>query len=57
MKRIIIVSNRLPIQVMKQKESIKYKSSIGGLATGLRSVHNQKGSLWFGWCGIKNEKQ
>ena len=56
MVRTIIVSNRLPFQIKKQKKNITYRPSIGGLATGLKSVHSEKNSLWLGWCGIEDEK-
>ena len=55
MSRIIFISNRLPITVKKEKEAIEYQKSIGGLATGLKSYHEQSDSLWVGWPGISSE--
>ena len=40
-KRLIIVSNRLPVTVSKVDGKIEYKRSLGGLATGLASFHKQ----------------
>ena len=56
MSKIIFVSNRLPVTVIKKDKGIQYQKSIGGLATGLKSFHEQADSLWIGWTGISNEK-
>ena len=39
MPKNIIVSNRLPIQITIDKNTINLKGSVGGLATGMKSVH------------------
>jgi len=52
MSRTIIVSNRLPVKVLKDDDgSLSYKPSEGGLATGLSSVYKQGDNLWVGWPG------
>ena len=51
----IIVSNRLPLQISIENNQLKVSQSVGGLATGLKSVHKQGKSLWIGWPGIANE--
>ena len=61
-KRLIFVSNRLPVTVSKENGKIKYKRSLGGLATGLNSFHKTHNSIWIGWPGInldsiKDEKE
>ncbi|NQT27858.1 bifunctional alpha,alpha-trehalose-phosphate synthase (UDP-forming)/trehalose-phosphatase [candidate division KSB1 bacterium] len=56
MRRTIIVSNRLPVQIKLHGKEFSIKSSIGGLATGLRSVHQASDSIWLGWCGIESEQ-
>ncbi len=53
--RIVIVSNRLPITIIQEKDDLKFQDSVGGLATGLRTyLHSQKVSdyLWVGWPGL-----
>ncbi len=57
MSKIIIVSNRLPIELSK-KESSRWKfiSTSGGLATGMKSVHDHGESLWIGWLGVSSEE-
>jgi trehalose 6-phosphate synthase/phosphatase len=54
-KRIVIVSNRLPVTIEKKKGDFKYKQSVGGLATGLGSFYRSYHSIWAGWCGLTGE--
>ena len=55
MSKIIIVSNRLPIKVIKNKNSYEFINSSGGLATGMNSIHSKKDTLWIGWPGIASD--
>jgi trehalose 6-phosphate synthase/phosphatase len=55
MGKIIFVSNRLPVTISRSKSRFKYKKSIGGLATGLKSYHEQANSVWVGWPGLLDE--
>ncbi|MBK0402994.1 bifunctional alpha,alpha-trehalose-phosphate synthase (UDP-forming)/trehalose-phosphatase [Adhaeribacter sp. BT258] len=57
MPRTIIVSNRLPVTVLKKNQTIEYKTSEGGLATGLGSVYKQGANRWIGWPGIYLEEE
>ena len=52
MTKNIIVSNRLPIQISKVENSYKFIATSGGLATGMKSIHEHENSLWVGWPGI-----
>ena len=54
-KRILIVSNRLPIKISSREGSINYQTSEGGLATGLGSIYKQGNNLWIGWPGAEVE--
>lgn len=56
-KRIIIVSNRLPIRIERGDNGLNYIPSEGGLATGLKSIHEQSNMLWIGWPGIIPESE
>lgn len=56
MTKTIIVSNRLPVDLKIKANKIEIRSSIGGLATGLSSVHSQGKSLWIGWPGLTVEQ-
>ena len=52
MTKTIIVSNRLPLKIEKDKDGeLHYKTSEGGLATGLGSVYKEGGNIWLGWPG------
>jgi trehalose 6-phosphate synthase/phosphatase len=54
-KKLIFVSNRLPVTVEKKRGNLVYKQSMGGLATGLGSFYHSYQSLWTGWCGLAKE--
>ena len=56
MRKNIIVSNRLPVNVTKLENSFLFQSSSGGLATGLKSIHQKSDSLWIGWSGISSSE-
>jgi trehalose 6-phosphate synthase/phosphatase len=56
MKRLVIVSNRLPVSVEKRKGNLHFRSSIGGLATGLRAFYESYDCIWIGWPGITSDK-
>jgi len=57
MKKIIIVSNRLPVSITHSNNEITVVPSSGGLATGLKSYHSQKDSIWVGWPGIITDEE
>ncbi len=52
---IIIVSNRLPVNISKKAGKLVFKPSDGGLASGLSAL-TKSNSLWIGWPGIANEE-
>jgi len=56
MRRLLIVSNRLPVSVEKRKGDLYYKPSVGGLATGLSSFYKSHDCVWVGWPGIATER-
>ena len=55
MGKTIIISNRLPVQLQISNGSITAIPSVGGLATGMKSVHSGGDSLWIGWSGLTDE--
>lgn len=55
MSKIIIVSNRLPLNIKIEETELNIEPSVGGLATGMRSVHNAYDSKWIGWTGLADE--
>ncbi len=57
MGKLLIVSNRLPISVVKKRGGkLGFQGSAGGLATGLGSFYKSYQSLWIGWPGVTLEK-
>ncbi|MCX2679247.1 bifunctional alpha,alpha-trehalose-phosphate synthase (UDP-forming)/trehalose-phosphatase [Galbibacter sp. EGI 63066] len=56
MSRTIIVSNRLPLQVKLNNNELEVVPSVGGLATGMKSVHKEGDGIWIGWSGLTEEE-
>lgn len=56
MSKTIILSNRLPVQLQISQGRIEATPSVGGLATGMKSVHQDGESLWIGWSGLTREE-
>ena len=56
MNKTIITSNRLPLQVNIKDQKLEITPSVGGLATGMKSVHAEGDALWIGWSGIPDEE-
>ena len=56
MAKTIIISNRLPVQLQIDNDGITAIPSVGGLATGMKSVHSGGDSLWIGWSGLTEEE-
>jgi len=54
--RLLIVSNRLPMTMRVHDDAVQVQRSSGGLATGLRGVHEDTGGLWIGWPGLSTEQ-
>ena len=55
MAKNIIVSNRLPVQAKKEKADWSFTPTSGGLATGMKSFHQEGESLWVGWPGVSSD--
>jgi len=56
MSRILLVSNRLPLQINISEDELDIKPSVGGLATGMKSIHKDTDSKWIGWTGLTSEE-
>ncbi|MGM0667497.1 MAG: bifunctional alpha,alpha-trehalose-phosphate synthase (UDP-forming)/trehalose-phosphatase, partial [Bacteroidota bacterium] len=53
MSKLIIVSNRLPFRInIDKNDNPELIPSVGGLATGMKSIYKHYESLWFGWPGF-----
>jgi trehalose 6-phosphate synthase/phosphatase len=49
--RVIIVSNRLPMVIRADGDEPILSPASGGLANGLRPLHEAGHSVWIGWTG------
>ncbi len=56
MGKVIIASNRLPLNIQITEDGLTVTPSVGGLATGLKPVHQQTGSVWIGWTGLPEDE-
>ena len=56
MARLILVSNRLPVSIVKRKDKLRFQTSMGGLVSGLASFYKSYDCLWVGWPGISTER-
>src|SRR5690606_37015613 len=52
MGKTIIVSNRLPVKVLRKDDELQFTPSEGGLATGLSTIFKSGNSRWIGWPGL-----
>jgi trehalose 6-phosphate synthase/phosphatase len=50
-RRLIVVSNRLPVALAQTDEGPRLVSSPGGLVTALGPVLGERGGHWIGWLG------
>lgn len=57
--KTIIVSNRLPVRIVKEDGKLAFTPSEGGLATGLGSIYKQGDNIWLGWPGavLSNQEE
>ncbi len=50
-RKILIVSNRLPVRISREEGQISVKPGSGGLVTALAPVLRDRGGTWVGWDG------
>ncbi len=49
--RTVLVANRLPATIVATDDGARLEPSVGGVATGLKAVHDAGGGVWVGWPG------
>ncbi len=54
-KRLVVVSNRLPIMLDRQQNEWSVSPGSGGLVTALSPVLRHRGGLWIGWLGLSGK--
>lgn len=55
MPKLIILSNRLPVSVVKDGDQTRLQASAGGLASGLSSLLEEESTVWVGWHGGREQ--
>ena len=55
--RLLIVANRLPVEISQDKDKFDYKASPGGLVSGLKDSSAKISSIWIGWPGKEIAKK
>ncbi len=55
-RRLIVVSNRLPIALARQDREWTIRPGAGGLVTALAPVLRNRGGTWIGWSGAHTEE-
>lgn len=54
--RFVIVSNRLPVILKKEKNGVwRVEQGSGGLVTALDPILRERGGVWIGWPGSTDE--
>ncbi len=53
--RLIVVSNRLPVALVREDGEWRTKRTAGGLATAMDPILKRAGGLWIGWSGTHDD--
>ncbi len=56
-RRLLVVSNRLPIVLERKDSGWSLKPGSGGLVSALAPVLSHRGGRWIGWPGLPLEKE
>ena len=56
-KRLIVVSNRLPVVIGEQDGALRVSPGAGGLVTALAPVIRRGGGVWVGWPGCDDRPE
>jgi trehalose 6-phosphate synthase/phosphatase len=49
--RLVVISNRLPVSLVRQGTEWQIERSAGGLATAMDPILKRSGGIWIGWSG------
>lgn len=53
--RLVVVSNRLPLTLVRDGVGLRVEPGTGGLVTALAPVLRNRGGLWIGWPGVAGD--
>ena len=51
-QRLLVVSNRLPVNLERRRGQIHYQPSVGGLTRSLEDARQRMEMRWLGWPGL-----
>ena len=54
LRRLVVVSNRLPVALRQEQGEWKVQAGAGGLVTALAPVLRNRGGVWIGWSGASD---
>ena len=52
-RRLVVLSNRLPVTIRRSRGELKVESSTGGLVAAMAPAMEEHGGLWIGWPGAQ----
>ena len=55
MPAILLIANRLPFTVRETPDGVTVVPSAGGLAVGMRPLHESSDAVWIGWTGVASD--
>src|SRR5262249_43548765 len=53
--RLVVVSNRAPVEVQRRGAGQEIARTVGGLATALDHAMRERGGTWVAWAGPVND--
>lgn len=54
-RRLVVVSNRLPVVMAQEEGEWQIRPGSGGLITALAPIMSRRSGLWIGWSGVGGE--
>jgi len=54
-RRLVVVSNRLPVALRQEQGEWTVQAGAGGLVTALAPVLRNRGGMWIGWSGAADQ--
>ncbi len=56
-KRLVVVSNRLPVVLSREGEHWRLRAASGGLVTALAPILKSESGVWVGWPGTQENRE
>ena len=49
--KLLVVSNRAPVEATREDVGVKFRRTVGGLATALDAALRERPGRWIAWAG------